>query len=180
MSLNLQSRIPFPHPGNELFRNSHGRKPALPNQRPIIKKLRLFDLSKSRRRVDVMQEFQLHHHQLVVLRIWTSFAGNLRNAHDARLAAGMVDENAIAGMHRFDRLERLRVPDAVPNGRAVALKVGDGVDGRLGLGKKVVHRCILLNLKGLAPIRKPGEVSAELEYNEKECFRSGMAPEARG
>ena len=176
MSLKFQRGIAFPHPRDELFRCRHGGKPALPNQRPIVKKFRLFDLSKGCRRVDMMQKFQLHNPQLIVFRVRAGFADDLGDAYNARFAAGMVNENAITGMHRFDRLQRLRVLNAVPNRRAVALKIGDGVDSRLGLGKKVVHRCILLNLKGLPLIGKLGEVLMELEYNDKECFRVGMAP----
>jgi hypothetical protein len=180
MPLNFQSRIAFPHPRDEFFRHRHSRKPALANERPIIEKTRLFDLSKCRRRIDVMQEFQLDDPQLVVLRVGTRLAGNLCDSHDPRLATGVIDEDTIAGMHRFDRLQRLRVLDAVPNRRAVALKIGNRVDGRLGLGKKVVHRGILLNLKGLPLVSKRGEVLMELEYNDKECFRLGTVPEARG
>jgi hypothetical protein len=104
----------------------------------------------------------------------------LGDAYDSGLAAGMVDKDAVAGMHRFDRLQRLRVLDAVPNCGTVALKIGDGVDDWLGLGKKVVHRCILLNLNGLAVTGELEYVLTELEYNKKECFRSGIAPEAWG
>ncbi len=104
----------------------------------------------------MMQKFQLHNPQLIVFRVRTGFADDLGDAYNSRFTTGMVDEDAIAWMHRFDRVQRLRVPDAVPNRRAVALKIGDGVDGRLGLGKKVVHRCILLNLNALPLVGKLG------------------------
>src|SRR5690606_143645 len=82
-----------------------------------------------------------HDNQLVVLRrrIGVRIAFDPGKSHDRLLAAGMVEECAIAFLHRTDMNQCLRVADAIPDGAPIPLQIRKRVAGRLRLENPVAR-----------------------------------------
>ena len=74
-----------------------------------------------------------------VLRVRFWHAGNFGQAYNLRIAAAMINENAVFGLHGSDSLESLRIAYAIPHGLAVSLKVVNGVNAGFRFRQEVRH-----------------------------------------
>jgi hypothetical protein len=62
-----------------------------------------------------------------------------RGANGAFFIAGVIDDEAIAGLHFAEIAKGYGIGYAVPDSRAIFLQVGEGVCGGFGLQKIVCH-----------------------------------------
>ena len=60
-----------------------------------------------------------------IFRVVARFRFDIRETDDARNAAAMINEDAIAWLHLADGAHRLRIGDAVPSSAPVAFEVVD-------------------------------------------------------
>ncbi len=110
----------------------------LADQSPNRKnKTRLLDLAECDGRIDVAPKAEIGHRQFRVLGIVAATADHVRQTYYSGFSHAMVEEHAITGFHVANSTQSLRIPDAIPDGLAIALQLFHGIRLRVRLCQKI-------------------------------------------